>query len=164
MLGIVLSHASKEKALQEILRLSKQGYCVLGEITFTGGPLRQTQIQSAVARLGGDFYIYVTRLAGVRTGSRMVPVAYTTPTSVSTTSDAVGLGTYSGNYGGIYGPAAVNGTALAFGSSTSQTQIGGTTTYGREQFQYTVFDHDILVMSSPGLTLQLLKMDSIRKP
>jgi hypothetical protein len=161
--GLVILNPTPEKARREILSFAKYGYWVLGEISLTGPRVTQIDIQRAVAKVGGDFYVYATKLRGMNTGTRMVPVAYTSPTSINSTSQGYGSGMYSGNYSGIYGPNTVNGTSSTSAYSSTQTFIDGTTTYGREQFQYPVFDHNIVVMSSPGLTALLVKMGVIRQ-
>ena|GEM_PF-3479307 len=161
--GVIVLNSTPEKVRREISRLGNNGYWLLGEISLMGPSVTQIDIQRAVAKVGGDFYVYATKLRGMNTGTRMVPIAYTSPTSINSTSQGYGSGMYSGNYSGIYGPNTVNGTASTSAYSSTQTFVGGTTTYGREQFQYPVFDHDIVVMSSPGLTDHLLKIGAIRQ-
>ena len=137
---------------------------VLGSWTCTTLPLI-TNPRPLVSRLGGDSYQLYAINGGIATGTRMVPVGYTTPQTVYSTGQAAGYGNYSGQYVGNYGRSASvygNSSANAYGSS--QTIIGGTTTYAAQQYQYAVADQFLVVLASPKRFAELISLGVLPPP
>ena len=131
---------------------------ILGIWTVTCTLLCPLDIREIVARLGGDFYDYYGVFGGVATGTRMIPVGYTTPHIVSTSSQASGVGNYYGTYNNIYGGTAnAYGTASGNGYASSQTLIGGSTTYAAQTYKYEVVTQTLIVYATPQRVEQLIK-------
>ena len=131
---------------------------VLGTWSCTTLPLI-TNPRPLVSSLGGDSYQLYAINGGIATGTRMVPVGYMTPQMVLTTGQATGYGNYTGSYVGNYGRSASvygNGAVNAYGSS--QTIIGGSTTYAAQNYQYSVADQILVVIASPKRVAELIRL------
>jgi hypothetical protein len=118
-----------------------------------------TNPRPLVSRLGGDSYQLYAQNGGVATGTRMVPVGYTTPQTVYTTGQSAGYGNYTGSYAGNYGRSGtVYGNSAVNAVGSSQTTIGGTTTYAAQQYQYAVADQMLVVLASPKRVAELVQL------
>jgi len=167
-LGLFMSDAEFRKKLMspggglsaaEKARQLKDNHTMLGFWTICCPLLNPGDLREIVARLGGDYYEYTAVYAGKATGSRMVPVGYTTPQFATTSSQASGYGSYNGSYannygrsGNIYG----NGYANAYG--TSQTILSGSTTYAAQQYQYEVATQGLTIYATPARAAELVKL------
>lgn len=159
--GVSIS-LSKFKETQKAC--SSQGLLLIGSMIFIGPMVSTTDVQKACAQAGGDYYVFVGDPYGVATGSRMVPVSYTTPKVISSSSQGSAYGNYTGNYQNNCGYNAnmyANANAQGFGSS--QTVVGGTTTYQRETFNYQTFSQCIHVLASPARQIELYKLGVLSK-
>ena len=143
----------------EKARVMKDKHSILGCWTICCPLLSPGDLREIVARLGGDYYEYTAVYAGKSTGSRMVPVGYTTPQFATTTAQATGYGNYNSSYannrggsGSLYG----NGYANAYGSS--QTMFSGSTTYAAQQYQYEVATQSLTIGATPKRAAELVKL------
>lgn len=167
-LGVFMSIAEFNKKLMspggrlsagEKARMLKDNHTILGFWEICCPLLNPGDLREIVARLGGDYYEYTAVYSGKATGSRMVPVGYTTPQFATTTSQATGYGNYNGSYANNYGGSGSiygNGYANAYGSS--QTMLSGSTTYAAQQYQYEVATQSLTVYASPQRAAELVKL------
>ena len=143
---------------------SSQGLKLIGSMIFIGSIVSASEVQKACAQAGGDYYVFVSDPYGVASGSRMVPISYTTPRVISSSSQGSAYGNYTGNYQNNCGYNAnmyANANAQGFGSS--QTVVGGSTTYQRENFNYQTFSQCIHVLATPARQIELYKLGVLSK-
>jgi len=121
--------------------------------------LNPGNLREIAARLGGDYYEYSAIYSGRATGTRMVPVGYTTPQFATTTSQASGYGNYNGSYVNNYGGGGnIYGNAFANAYGSSQTMLSGSTTYAAQHYQYEVATQNITIFATPKRAAELVKL------
>lgn len=161
-LGLFMNDVEFRKKLlsaKERERVMKDNHTILGFWTICCPILSPGDLREIVARLGGDYYEYAAIYAGKATGTRMIPVGYTTPQFATTTAQATGYGNYNGSYANIRGGSGSlygNGYANAYGSS--QTMLSGSTTYAAQQYQYEVATQSLTIFATPKRAAELVKL------
>ena len=137
----------------------KRHYALLGGYGFNRvNPVTPQELASMTAKVGGDYYIHAYASDGLRTGTRMVMTGYTTPSTVTTTSQGSVNGNYNGSYQNNYGGYGnVSGNVNAYGYGSSQTYIPGTQMYQAQNFTCEMLQNCVLVFATPQRVQQLLK-------
>ena len=138
-------------------------YTTLGTYNFGGGRAVTPQdLAHMTAKMGGDYYYHVYWHAGTGSAVRMVMTGFTTPSVVSSTSQASAYGNYSGNYQNNYGGyGSLNGNANSYGYGSSQTVVGGSSSYQAVPFQYPIFENVVYVLASPQRQQKLIQMGAV---
>jgi hypothetical protein len=139
--------------------IGKQHFLMLGIYHFEGERgLTGHELTQMTSKKGGDYYIYVTAANGSRTGSRMVMTGMTTPSVISTTSQANATGNYNGTYQNNYGGwGTANANANVYGSGSSQTIVGGTQSYQSQAYTYQAQSLTVIVLASPQQQWKLIR-------
>jgi len=147
-----------DKVRDFINSMFKQHYIPLGIYQFKEPRgLTEEMLAKMTAKKGGDYYIYITSPNGIKTGTRMVMTGMTTPSVISSTSQANAYGNYNGTYNNNYGGyGTINANANAFGSQNSQTIIGGSKTYQAQQYSWEEINIEVIVLASPKRQSQLI--------
>ena len=132
---------------------------MLGNYGFNSSQIQTPdRLNRMTADAGGDIYYYLYRFCGMRRGTRMVMTGYTTPQTISSSSQASAFGNFSGSYygsGSSYG--SLYGSGNAYGYGSSQTLVGGTESYSAMPYSYPLFEHMIVVLASPARQQELIK-------
>lgn len=125
----------------------KSGYYPIGYYIFDGPAMPEHIAQKVAANYGADYFVISYEYNGIISGSRMVPVGYTTPSLITSFSqnNINALNRY-----GLY-----SATASGLGYSTSL--VGGTTIYGKENYSYHGYAQVIYLLVSPSKKALLLK-------
>ena len=114
------------------------------------------------AKIGGDYYYHTYWHVGTGSGTEMVITGFTTPSTITSTSQTAAYGNYAGNYqnnSGVWGT--VNGNANAYGYGSSQTTVGGSSTYQAVPYQFPIFENFVIVLASPQRTQQLIQQGAL---
>lgn len=143
----------------EKARMLKNNNVILGWWEICCPLLNPGDQRQIAARLGGDYYEYSAIYSGRATGTRMVPVGYTTPQYATTTSQAAGYGSYNGSYVNNYGGGGnIYGNAYANAYGSSQTMLSGSTTYAAQHYQYEVASQQLTIFATPKRAAELVKL------
>ena len=124
-----------------------EGYFGIGDIQFCGPAMPEINARRVAAKHGADYFVFFCAPYGTATGSRMVPVGFTTPSVVTTSSQ-----------GNAYASSPYGGGVNVTGYGTSTSVVGGSTIYGRENFTYQNYSQCIFLLVSPARKAELIKM------
>ena len=142
---------------------TQQHYTNLGAYGFRGGrPVTPEDLARMTAKIGGDYYYHTYWHVGTGSGTEMVITGFTTPSTITSTSQTAAYGNYAGNYqnnSGVWGT--VNGNANAYGYGSSQTTVGGSSTYQAVPYQFPIFENFVIVLASPQRTQQLIQQGAL---
>lgn len=124
----------------------KNGYFSVGSIFFCGPAMPEVDVRRVAAKHGADYFVFSCLPNGTATGSRMVPVGFTTPSVVTSSSQ-----------GNAYASSPYGGGVNVTGYGTSTSVVGGSTIYGRENYTYQNYYQGIFLLVSPTRKAELLK-------
>jgi hypothetical protein len=123
-----------------------EGYFAIGDIQFCGPAMPEMDARRVAAKHGADYFVFFCAPYGTATGSRMVPVGYTTPSVVTSSSQ-----------GNAYASSPYGGGVNVTGYGTSTSVVGGATIYGRENYTYQNYSQCIFLLVSPTRKAELIK-------
>jgi hypothetical protein len=148
-----------DKNLDDLFQFDQRGYLFIGMTVITDKKvLPEYEIKKLVGSMGGDFYIAYYNSEATIHSSRLELVGYTTPQLVTSSAQAVGTANYQGNrYDNDGYTQTSSGTVNASAIGSSQTLVGGASTYERVPYDFTPYSTTIDIMISPERKAQLIQ-------
>jgi hypothetical protein len=125
----------------------KSDYYPIGYYIFDGPAMPEHIAQKVAANYGADYFVISYEYNGIISGSRMVPVGYTTPSLITSFSQN------SINAFNRYGNYSANTSGIGYSTSV----VGGTTIYGKENYSYRGYVQIIYLLVTPSKKALLLK-------
>lgn len=145
---------SNKEGLQAFLRekLCQQSYQLIGCASFSGDKDSLPELRKFAASVGGDWVVRKAEFLGIKQGSRMVVGSYTPASSTYTTGTAFGTASGTAYTSGStpFGPynQTTYGSGSSFGTATATTFNPAQVNYVRQNFEYPVFDQEVIVLQS----------------
>lgn len=137
-----------------VKNMSKQGYFLVGKATFQGPQQGIPQIKGFAASVGADLVEGAAAQVGTAERTYMALSSYTSGRTITSVGASTGYasGSGSGNISTPFGPVAYNsqGSATAFGASTTSTYVPGQATYAPRTYNVPITQQAYMFWISPS--------------
>lgn len=133
--------------------MRKQGYFLVGKAVFQGPQQGIQQIKGFAASVGADLVEGAAAQVGTAQGTYMGVSSYTPGRTITSLGTSAGYanGSQTGNASTPFGPVTYNsqGSATAFGTSTTSTYVPGQTTYAPRTYSIPITQQAYMFWISP---------------